>query len=176
MEHEPCDQEKLLGGGKNGSTFFKLNKKTETDARIYAPKMLCPIDLQDNQLQGDYNAQKAKNLMVIFEKCHESWSNETCKSDAEIEQWIKGKFIAVLTNQKKFIPYKFGDERMEIQLQLNWYALNSRTRTDYVNHIVRKSSLINDNILSLGQLTMDEEIGFTIDAKLSREMTYDTHF
>ena len=45
MEHEPCDQANLLGGGKNGSTFFKLNQNTEGDARIYAPKMLCPIDL-----------------------------------------------------------------------------------------------------------------------------------
>ena len=52
--------------------------------------------------------------MIVFEKCDSSWKDVTCKSEEDMKKWMTGKYFAVLSNQKKFIPYKFGDERMEI--------------------------------------------------------------
>ena len=114
LESEPCDQEKLLNGGTNGSEYFKLDESTANDSRVYAPKMLCPVNLQKDKLQGNYNTQKAKNIMIVFEKCDSSWKDVTCKSEEDMKKWMTGKYFVVLSNQKKFIPYKFGDERMEI--------------------------------------------------------------
>ena len=51
---------------------------------------------------------------------------------------------------------------MQNSLKLEWYPLSANSRTDNVNEIVRQSSDLNDNYLSLGSLTLEDENGFFI--------------
>ena len=48
------------------------------DVKTYGPKMLCPAEVDKLNLIGNYNTQKANNLMIVFERCHESWSPVEC--------------------------------------------------------------------------------------------------
>mmetsp|Transcript_24759 Transcript_24759/g.30943 ORF Transcript_24759/g.30943 Transcript_24759/m.30943 type:complete len:115 (-) Transcript_24759:745-1089(-) len=114
--------------------------------------------------------------MLVFEKCDPSWSPVPCKSEAEIADWMLYKYFVMLSNRKKFSQHKFGEARMESSLQIEWYPLSSRLRTDYVNMIVRQSSDLNDHYFSLGSLTIEDEDGFEIERKMSRELVYRNNF
>jgi len=48
--------------------------------------------------------------MVVFEVCNSTTSAVECAEDSEIEAWMKGRYIIILENQKKFISHKFKDE------------------------------------------------------------------
>ena len=65
---------------------------------------------------------------------------------------------------------------MENSLQLEWYPLSARSRSDFVNEIVRQSSDLNDSFMSLGTITLEAENGFFIQRKVSREMPYPNQF
>ena len=75
--------------------------------------------------------------MVVFEKCHNIKDEVTCKSDAEIEAWMQGRYFMLVTNQKRFIEHKFAEGKIEMKSVLVWYPLNSTGRTDYVLKIER---------------------------------------
>lgn len=76
----PCDQNKLLGAAstEDDSIFYDLNDSSSADAHIYAPKMMCATNLEDLKIQGSFDASKAENLMLVFEKCNKSWSPVEC--------------------------------------------------------------------------------------------------
>lgn len=65
---------------------------------------------------------------------------------------------------------------MQNSLKLEWYPLSANWRTDNVNEIVRQSSDLNDNYLSLGTITLEDENGFYIQRKVGREMPYPNSF
>lgn len=92
---------------KTNNPFYELSESSKIDANIYGQKMICPKNQKDLKLQGHFNASKATNLMLVFEKCDKSWSKQECKSDSEIADWMLFKYIAVLQNQKLFIKHKF---------------------------------------------------------------------
>ena len=50
---------------------------------------------------GNWNTDYIKNLMVAFEKCDSNV--RTCKSEAEINAWIKTKYIVTMTNTRSFV-------------------------------------------------------------------------
>ena len=82
--------------------------------------------------------------MAIFEKCDRT--KRTCKSEAEIEDWMLGKYIFTLENEKKFVSYKFGDETMHASSYGNYYTLSYANRSDFVNSLKRSHSKWNDSI------------------------------
>ena len=47
------------------------------------------------------------------------------------------KYILTLTNEKRFIQHKFGEERIEKRAEAHWYALDPSARTDYSHTITR---------------------------------------
>ena len=47
------------------------------------------------------------------------------------------KYILTLTNEKRFIQHKFGEERIEKRAEAHWYALDPILRTDYPHTITR---------------------------------------
>jgi hypothetical protein len=53
--------------------------------------------------------------VIVFEKCDPKKRplGQICKTEAEIEKWMAFKFIVTLENRKKFIQYKFKEERIE---------------------------------------------------------------
>jgi len=75
--------------------------------------------------------------MVAFEKCDASWSTVPCKSEQEIADWMIQKYIAILSNRKYFVQHEFGSPRMESSLELEWFTLNPRARTEYIIHVER---------------------------------------
>ena len=76
------------------SPFYKSHPSYEKDLEFLHRKLKC-LDVDKIEVQGDYNSPKARSLVFRFEKCTNSAS---CKSDAEIQAWLKRKFIVVYYN------------------------------------------------------------------------------
>lgn len=93
--------------------------------------------------------------MITFDRCQPSDSQTTCKSDAEIDAWLKGKYITTLENEKKFIAHKFEDERVDPSSTTKWYSISPFTRIDYVRELTRTSMEFSDSLIDLGSFTTD---------------------
>ena len=76
--------------------------------------MRCIKNLDELKIWGDYDTNKASNLMVVFEKCDitKRPPGQKCKSETEIEEWMAFKYIVTLENEKKFISHKFDSNRI----------------------------------------------------------------
>jgi len=74
---------------------------------------------------GDYNSKQAMQLAIKFEMCH---GHSNCKSEAEIREWLKGKFVAFIHNQAVFHADEFGHRSINAEAQLIFVPLSSQTR------------------------------------------------
>ena len=63
-----------------------------------------------------------KNLLLEFRKCE---GRDDCKTDAEIIEWIKQKFIVVLYNQVGFDPEGYGDEAIVKDSRFEYVPISS---------------------------------------------------
>lgn len=120
------------------------------------------------KLWGNYDTGDAKNFMIVFEKCKNATSSVTCKSNEDINKWMKSKYLITLLNQKKFVQHKFDEERIDRHSTLTWYPLNPDARTDYANEIIRTELELADGMFNLGNLFPYKDKGFFMQRKLSR--------
>lgn len=67
--------------------------------------MHCLDESQDLQMWGNWNTDYGQNLMVVFEKCDiaKRPKGAKCKSEKEIEEWMRYKYILLLENEAQFI-------------------------------------------------------------------------
>ena len=79
--------------------FFPPNELQRKWFWSYHTKMHC-LEKRP-RIQGNYDSGKARNFVVTFEKCDPS-KRDTCKSEEEITEWIKGKFILIFENTWAF--------------------------------------------------------------------------
>lgn len=66
---------------------------------IYGKKLKC-ID-EPYSILGDFNTDRAIALMTVIEKCNPEV--RSCKSEAEIDAWLRGKYLFTYSNEKEFI-------------------------------------------------------------------------
>ena len=86
----PC---KMSDFGENeDSYFYKASKSWERDLQFHYRKLKCPdIDMID--MFGNYDTEHTANLVITFEKCDRSIPGNTCKDDAEIDLWLREKYL-----------------------------------------------------------------------------------
>ena len=65
---------------------------------MYYKKFIC-IDKEDRYIFGNYNSMKARLLDVQLQKCQ---GEKYCKSEEEINTFLRNKFIIMLNNLKRF--------------------------------------------------------------------------
>ena len=163
-------------GNNDKSKFYQTADYSVADIDTYGVGLKCPVNASDLSIQGKYDASAAKNLMVIVQKCNPETSEVTCKSDAEIEEWLRYKFILIVRNQRKFIQYQFGEKRVQKAAELKWYSVNNVMRSDNPMVIYRSDIYLDDNQFSLGSFMSDEERGFQMKDNPTRIMEYPNDF
>ena len=68
------------------SKFFAPHKTSISDLSFYYRKLKC-LDLEDLEVQGDYNSPTTRSFVLLFEKCNsenDNFKDVECKSDDEI--------------------------------------------------------------------------------------------
>ena len=95
----PCTEAELHANGNyNGEgRFWNPHSGAQGDLDFYWRKFRC-LDVDQVEVQGDYNAAKARQFVLLFHRCNPQTYNGVCKPDHEITEWIRRKFIVILQN------------------------------------------------------------------------------
>jgi len=80
---------------------------------------------EDLSIYGDFNTASAQQLKVQLKKCT---GRPDCKTDEEIIQFMKGKFIMIMLNQVRFDDEKFGSQAIIKESRLLWLTINTQVK------------------------------------------------
>ena len=120
---------------------------SEADMAIYGQKLKC-VDTPVT-VMGNYDSEVAIAFMVVFERCDSD--KRKCKSEEEFQEWLLDKYLFTYENDKKFISYKFGEDRIDRTAKRHWHTLSPVSRVEHVKMIYRSDLVLNDSIFSIGQ-------------------------
>ena len=98
MKELQIDEE---NGLDHTSKFYNPHPGSKNDLIFYHKKLKC-LDIESLTIQGDYNSQRARSFVLIFEKCDPEKFDGECKSDEYIRKWLARKFIIVNMNNNRF--------------------------------------------------------------------------
>ena len=82
--------------------------------------MMC-TDSKDLMIRGDYNSNSAQMLLVTFNRCHD---RSDCKSKEDIDNFIRGKYLVVLSNTVRFDSILLADNAVIKESVLTWYPVS----------------------------------------------------
>ena len=81
--------------------FHEPSEEFVKDVERFHSKLECLVN-DDAKLQGDYNAERASQLVIRFEVCMDAPNTPVlerkCKDLDEIHSWMNRKFILALEN------------------------------------------------------------------------------
>ena len=106
------------------TTIFPPNKNIAGSLKTWKNRFKC-MDDKNISLWGDYNTEKAQNLMVMFEMCE---GRADCKSEEEIRDWLKQKFIVLLYNTVSFDPSGYDQDTLIRESKFHYVPFSSRIR------------------------------------------------
>jgi hypothetical protein len=58
-------------------------------------------------------------VFVSFDQCDRKQRN-TCKSEEEVKEWMKDKYLIIAYNKQMFNSRKFGDEKFSKYSTIEW--------------------------------------------------------
>mmetsp|Transcript_3956 Transcript_3956/g.4738 ORF Transcript_3956/g.4738 Transcript_3956/m.4738 type:complete len:225 (-) Transcript_3956:1540-2214(-) len=71
-----CDPADFNQNGTNvDSLFYKTSQVSLSDIKVYGPRLKCPVDPNDVNVQGNFDSAAASNFMVVLEKCENATSS-----------------------------------------------------------------------------------------------------
>ena len=75
-------------------------------------------------LQGDWNTGRGKVLHLLYEKCDQT-VRETCKTNDEITDFIKGKYFLLAYNKITFNEDEYGGKTFTNKTVLEWIPIQA---------------------------------------------------
>ena len=101
----------------------------------------------------------AQSMALLFEKCDNSTYTGPgfCKSEEEITEWIKRKFIVVAMNQERFGTREYAyDKKVTKEVQYHYVPINSQIREEIVYKVQLTDLRLQDSYFKFSQLTEDD--------------------
>ena len=75
-------------------------------------------------LKGDFNSATANLLVMRLEKCRETESLK-CKTDDEITQFLRNKWLLIIYNERFFDSNNYGSESIVNKSNVLWLNVNT---------------------------------------------------
>ena len=125
-------------------------------------------------IQGDYNSAKARHLQIRFEKCEQKREDEAgtgvkCKTDDEVKEWLKRKFILTYANSIRFRLELFNSAKIVKESRTTWIPINTQYREEKVFMSQVTYAELQDRLWQWGAVTKeDHEDLFKIEQTNSR--------
>ena len=92
------------------------------EVSFYSKKLNC-VNEADLRIYGDYNSYKAQLFNIQFVKCHDKPG--FCKSDEEISEFLRNKYILLFYNQVRFDAKYYGSESIIAESRIKWLNFNT---------------------------------------------------
>lgn len=109
-----CTKEELGIEGAN-TLFMPIPENQRKLVTTYQKKLKC-IDPQYSRVNGDFNQDQASLLVMRLVRCGDGTStrpfqgSEKCKSEAEITEFFRDKFLFLMFNEKIFESSRYEDD------------------------------------------------------------------
>ena len=127
---------------------------------------------QPLELQGNSNTESEQYVRVIFESCDPAWYTEgSCKTKSEINEWVKDKEIVILYNEEKFDALKTENPITKLA-RLTRFKLFRNAQIEYPVRVQFQNVIYSDNLLSVGRLWLESQDIFTMNKDRLTPSTY----
>ena len=142
-----------LEGDIEKSIFMPTHPASLDEVQFYSKKLKC-VDKENYKIFGDYNSYKASQFNVQFLKCNKDIHPDVeCKSDAEITEFIRGKFMMLVFNQVRFDSSQYGHDSIISESKLQWVPVNSQIQQTVPFKISTTLLFLQDEDINLDDLT-----------------------
>ena len=102
------------------------------------------------RLYGDYNSLSARTMRIQLMKCK---GEVYCKSEEEINNFVRDKYLLMLNNQIRFDSNQFGPYSIIMKSRISWFRVSAFTQYDYPFKVQRTEVLLQDKIADLDEIT-----------------------
>ena len=126
LDFRPCTQEELGISevyDPDKAKFFPAHQNSQGFLNFYWKKLYCYDDFVDQH--GNYNSADFSGLQISFVKC-DSTIRDTCKSEEEIENFMRRMFILTLTNSIRFDQTDYKHKRAIPESRFMWHPIRSQ--------------------------------------------------
>jgi hypothetical protein len=93
------------------------------EIEVVASSLYCLPKDSNLTLFGDWDTKEAQVLLLVFEKCDKS-KRKTCKSDAEITNFLKTQHLVFGRQQKRFNFDGFRQKTFSSYTALAWHTVD----------------------------------------------------
>lgn len=74
-------------------------------------------------IYGDFDTAKTRQLNIQLKRC----TGPGCKTEAEILEFFRDKFLVLMYNQVRFKKDRFHEASIEQESRTLWYPINTQT-------------------------------------------------
>ena len=162
IKSHTCSRVELgLDQDEEGSRFLPIYETSKQEVEFYHRKFQC-VDKEDLFLHGDYNSLTANQFNVQLQRCHD---RSDCKSEAEIDAYLRNKYLIFFYNQIRFDSRHYGKASIVPESRLNWVQVNTQVQQTIPFKISSTQLYLQDHtFVNLDDLTeLDEASIFKLE-------------
>ena len=131
----PCTREELgleATETLDLSKFYPPSGNSKRNLEAFWDKLFCYDD--EISISGNYDSAKVSHLHISLVKCNKEL-RDSCKSEEEIQEWMKRLFLIHVNNQKRFDQTKYREKKIANESIFVWHAISSEQREEEVFEI-----------------------------------------
>ena len=86
------------------------------------------MDEKDRFISGNFNTVNASQIRVKLNKCQ---GKDYCKSEEEINEFFRGKYIISFVNEIRFDSQFYGKESIIKESRMDWIRVSTSVVIEY---------------------------------------------
>lgn len=98
---------------------------------LWKKKFKC-IEPEKAQIWGDFDSSIGGNLFITFDMCD---GHDYCESKEDILDWLRGKYIVLLYNRRRFDQQSYFDKSVTENSKLQYVRVNTQMRQQTVMQV-----------------------------------------
>ena len=165
-----CTQKELgIEYDPEETKFYPVVDQNKSILKHLSKKFQC-VDEKDLYLQGDYDSDVASLFNVQLKKCVNNTDEAeapVCKSDEEIIEFFRNKFLIIFSNQIRFDYREIGMDSINMESRIQWININTQTRMSINYEVARTKLMLQDSNINLDDITeLEDDTVFKIREKV----------
>ena len=104
-----------------------VHKASKAALELNKDGFIC-IEEEQLELYGDWNSEKARTIQISLKRCS---GQAYCKTDEEIDQFLKGKYLLLLNNQIRFDQTFYGAESIKMESRIRWISISHKNQLQF---------------------------------------------
>ena len=112
------------------------------------------------KINGTFDSERASLLEMQLVRCRNSTDyaeDVVCKSNEEITEFFRNKYLILLHNQKRFNPELYHESSIIRESKIVWAPINIQWRQEIPYRIQKTQIFLQDEFVDLDDLTLIED-------------------